>query len=101
MKSFEDIIIFMHDVERCLGRLDEEQQQFIARMTLQEYTVLEVSKMMHLSPKTVVSRYKEAIDRLTRIFLSVEILEVKKLVKRGTEAPVLQVAQSRSFISRK
>lgn len=86
MRSFEDIIIFMHDVERCLGRLDEDQQDLISRITLQEYTVLETAQMLDLSPKTVVSRYKGAIDRLSRIFLSVEILHAKDLVKGVTEA---------------
>src|SRR5206468_5446185 len=38
MSSFEDIVIFMHDVERCLGRLDQDQQELISRMTLQDYT---------------------------------------------------------------
>jgi predicted transcriptional regulator len=82
MKSFEDIIIFMHDVEKCLGRLDEDQQQLIARITLQEYTVQEAAELLGRSPKSIIRHYQDAIDRLTRIFLQVQMLEPKKLVKR-------------------
>lgn len=101
MQSFEDIIIFMHDVERCLARLDEDQQELIARITLQEYSILETANMLRLSPKTVVSRYRAAIDRLTRIFVSVEILDTKNLVKRAKEAQSAQVAQSSLVIPQK
>ena len=81
MQSFEDIVIFMHDVEKCLGRLDEDQQELIARITLQEYTVAETAELMGRSPKSVIRHYQEAIDRLTRIFLQVDLLEPKKLVR--------------------
>jgi hypothetical protein len=33
MTSFEDVVILVHDVERCLQRLDEASQQAIARVT--------------------------------------------------------------------
>ena len=82
MESFEDIIIFIHDVERCLARLDEEQQELIARMALQQYTVLETAELTGIRPRTVIRRYGEALDRLTRIFLAVEMLEPLNAVKR-------------------
>jgi len=37
----EDVVIFIHDIERCLERLDVEQQQLIARIALQQYTLQE------------------------------------------------------------
>jgi hypothetical protein len=82
MTSFEDIIIFIHDVERCLTRLDEDQQEFIARIALQQYTIDETAELTGIRPKTVVRRYRQALDRLTRIFLSVEILRPLTAVNR-------------------
>ena len=81
MSSFEDVIIFITDVDRCLSRLDAEQRELIARIALQEYTIGETAELTGMSPKTVVRRYREAIDRLTRIFLSVRMLEPENLVK--------------------
>ena len=81
MTSFEDIVIFIHDVGRCLEWLDEEQQQLVARIALQEYTIDETAELTGLRPKTVVRRYRQAIDRLTRIFLAVEMLHPQNDVK--------------------
>ncbi len=35
--TFEDRVIFVHDMERCLDRLDEFSRQLIARHILQEH----------------------------------------------------------------
>src|SRR6266852_3657038 len=38
MSSFEDAVIFVHDVERALDQLDAFAQQLIATIIFQEYT---------------------------------------------------------------
>ncbi len=81
MESFEDIIIFICDVERCIARLDQDQQNLIARIALQQFTVEETADLLGMRPRSVVRRYSEAIDRLTRIFLAVEMLKPQNLVK--------------------
>jgi hypothetical protein len=83
VESFEDVVIFIYDVEKCLAKLDEEQQSLIARICLQQYTVGETAKLMNLGPRTVVRRYRVAIDRLTRIFLTVKMLEPMKCCQGG------------------
>jgi hypothetical protein len=35
--TFEDRVIFVHDMEKCLDRLDESSRQLIARHILQEH----------------------------------------------------------------
>lgn len=99
MESFEDIIIFIHDVERCLDRLDEDQQQLVARIALQEYTVEETAELTGLRPKTVVRRYRQAIDRLTRIFLSVEMLHPLNAVKGVNCHDFVQATKNKADIS--
>jgi hypothetical protein len=37
MASFENAVIFVHDVEHCLEKLDDFSQKLIAKIVLQEY----------------------------------------------------------------
>ena len=76
--SFEDVVIFLHDVDRCLEQLKPGQQELICRIALEEYTVLETAGMLRLDPETIARRYARALDCLTAIFLSVRILEPPK-----------------------
>lgn len=76
--SFVDSLIFVHDVEKCIAKLDVEQQHLISRIALQQYSAGETANLMGIRPRTVVRRYGQAIDRLTRVFLSVQMLESQK-----------------------
>ena len=81
VESFDDVVIFKHDVERCLERLDPEQQDLISRMAIQEFTVGETAALLSIPPRTVIRRYARALDRLTRIFLAVKLLKPQNDVK--------------------
>lgn len=83
VKSFEDVVIFVHDVEKCLGKLDKLQQELITRIALQEYTQGEAAGMVGLGLRTVGRRYAESLDRLTEIFLEVKILEPMLACQEG------------------
>jgi Sigma-70, region 4 len=76
--GFDDVVIFVHDVERCLARLNEGQQYLIKRIALQEYTQGETAGMMGLCLKTVTRRYARALDQLTEIFLERKLLNPQK-----------------------
>lgn len=88
VESFEDVIIFIHDVERCLEQLEAEEQRLIARISLEEYTLLEAATMLHLPPRTAVRRYCRALDRLTRIFLDTRMLEPLKYCQEVKTAEI-------------
>jgi hypothetical protein len=83
VESFEDSVIFVHDVERCLVRLDVRQQTLISRIGIQQYTIEETAELLRMQPKTIARRYNRAIDRLTRVFLDVRLLEPLKKLSRG------------------
>jgi hypothetical protein len=83
VESFEDVVIFLHDVGKCLERLDAEQQHLISRIALQQYTLGETAELMGLKPRTVVRRYGQAVDSLTRVFLSVNMLDPLKCCQGG------------------
>lgn len=77
--SFEDSVIFVYDVEKCLKKLDHFSQQLIRRIALQEYTQGEAAGLLGVSLRTIVRRYGEAVDTLTQIFLDHRLLDVDSL----------------------
>lgn len=77
--SFEDSVIFVYDVEKCLKKLDNFSQQLIRRICLQEYTQGEAAGLLRVSLRTIVRRYGEAVDTLTQIFLDHRLLDVDSL----------------------
>ena len=77
--SFEDSVIFVYDVEKCLKRLDGFSQEVIRRIALQEYTQGEAAGLLRVSLRTIVRRYGEAIDSLTQIFLEYRLLEIDSM----------------------
>ena len=73
--SFDDVVIFIHDMEACIRKLDDEQQWLIRRIALQQYTQEEAGKMLQLTRRTIIRRYNDAMNRLTGILLEVKLLE--------------------------
>ncbi len=76
--SFEDVVIFVHDVERCLEKLDEEELAMIQRIAMQEYTFPETAERMGVALATVIRRYFRALDVLTRLLMESRLLESMK-----------------------
>jgi predicted DNA-binding protein (UPF0251 family) len=74
--SFEDSVIFVHDVERCLERLSLTERELVRRIALQEYTQGETAELLGVSLRTVVRRYADTLDRLTHVFLRLKLLQV-------------------------
>lgn len=67
--SFEDIVIFVHDVERALEHLDAFQGKLIAMNVLEEYSRPEVARLVGCPLRTVERVVPEALDGLSRLFL--------------------------------
>ncbi len=74
--SFEDAVIFVFDIEKCLKRLDRFSQELVARIALQEYSQGEAAELTGQSLRSIVRKYAEAIDTLTAIFLECELMDV-------------------------
>lgn len=69
LSSFEDTMIFVCDVERCIKRLDPFEQALVQRIGMQDYTLEETAALMHCVIRTVIRRYDDALDKLTAMFL--------------------------------
>ena len=73
--TFEDRVIFVHDMETCLGKLDEFSRELIARHVLQEHDQPATARLLGCSERTVRSYVPLAIDLLAEILLEVGLLE--------------------------
>jgi DNA-directed RNA polymerase specialized sigma24 family protein len=83
--SFEDTVIFVHDVERCLERLDGFEKRLIATIVLQEYNHEEAAVRLQCWRRTVGRRFPEAIDSLSELFLKGGLLERLAHIKEEAE----------------
>lgn len=73
--TFEDRVIFVHDMERCLEKLDEFSRQLIGRHILQEYDQFETGRLLGCTERTVRTYVPIALDVLVDILLEVGLLE--------------------------
>lgn len=75
IQSFEDVVILVHDVERCIERLDAASQQIVARVILQEHSYDETAAILGWPRRRVARAVMDATDSLSEIFLKTGLLE--------------------------
>ena len=73
--TFEDRVIFVHDMETCLARLDEFSRQLIARHVLQEHDQAATGRLLHCTERTVRSYMPVVLDLLSEILLDVGLMK--------------------------
>jgi hypothetical protein len=81
--TFEDRVIFVHDMEKCLERLDEFSRQLIARHILQEHDRWATAKLLHCNEKTVRRYTPLVLDLLSEILIEVGLMERLMSVPRN------------------
>lgn len=74
VQTFEDAVIFVHDVERCVERLEPFSRQMIARVILQDYTLEEAASLLGCARMTVYRLFPGALDELSALFLAAKLL---------------------------
>ena len=75
VKTFEDTVIFVHDMEQCLGKLDPLAKKLIGRIVFEEFRHDEVAKELRITRRQVIRRMHQAVDRVTELLLEAELLE--------------------------
>jgi DNA-directed RNA polymerase specialized sigma24 family protein len=83
--TFEDSVIFVHDVERSLEELNEFEKKLIAKIVLQQYSKEEAGRLLGCGYRTVERLFPETLDRVSEILLRREILS--GLPKSKREVP--------------
>ena len=74
VRTFEDAVIFVLDVEKCLNKLPLLDREILSRVVLQEYTQVEVAGMLGMAIRTMGYKYPLALDRLTEKLLAASLL---------------------------
>lgn len=82
--TFEDRVIFVHDMEKCLDRLDGFSRQLIARHILQEHDRWATAKLLHCNEKTVRRYTPLVLDLLSEILIEVGLMERLMSVPRNS-----------------
>jgi len=69
MSSFEDAVIFVHDVESALDQLDGFGKDLIAVIIFQDYSQDEAAEVLHCARRTVCREFPETVDKISELFL--------------------------------
>ena len=74
IRTFEDAVIFVLDVEKCLNQLGSLARMMLSRIILQEYTQAEAASLLGMAVRAISYKFPQAIDRLTEKLLESGLL---------------------------
>lgn len=83
MRNFEDVVIFVTDMEQAIAKLDGFDQKLLAMNILEEYTIPEVARLLGCTQRTAERSLQEALDQLSRVLLASGLLEELPLATNG------------------
>lgn len=90
MRNFEDVVIFVTDMERAIERLSLLAKKLLAINILEEYDIVEVARMFGCTPRNVRRLLQDALDELSQILLAGGMMEgvpgVAEKLSRGGKA---------------
>ena len=94
--TFEDTVIFVHDMERILEKLKPDAQEIVARIFFQEFTYDEAAALLGISRRHLVRKVADSLDSCSRLLIdrgmlartreSISAMETRML-SRGDEFP--------------
>ena len=87
--TFEDAVIFVHDIEHCLDRLDWFDRQILGRIVLQGHDQGQTAWFLHTDRRTIEYRYPEALDNLTEVFLTAGMMKLLPTHEPGWRSPTV------------
>jgi DNA-directed RNA polymerase specialized sigma24 family protein len=74
VRTFEDAVIFVLDIEKCIAQLGSLDREILARVVLQEYTQAETAVLLGMAVRTISYKYPLALDHLTEKLLAASLL---------------------------
>ena len=75
MRNFEDVVIFVADMEKAIETLSTLEKKLLAMNILEEYTIPEVARLLGYTQRTVERFLQDALDQLSRILLAGGLME--------------------------
>ncbi|MGD0294104.1 MAG: hypothetical protein ABSB30_09635 [Terracidiphilus sp.] len=74
IRTFEDAVIFVLDVEKCLNQLGSLDRMMLSHIVLQEYTQAETAILLGMGVRTISYKFPAALDKLTEKLLETGLL---------------------------
>jgi DNA-directed RNA polymerase specialized sigma24 family protein len=81
IRTFEDALVFVIDMDRCMESLSPTDLELLKRTHIQEFTEAETACLMGMSTRTVSTKAKVALDRLTQRLIDSGLLIVPDFLK--------------------
>jgi DNA-directed RNA polymerase specialized sigma24 family protein len=75
MKNFEDIVIFVTDMEHAFARLNDLDKSLLSMSILEGRTIPEISRLCGYHQRTVRRLIDSAIDALSETLLEIGLLD--------------------------
>jgi DNA-directed RNA polymerase specialized sigma24 family protein len=101
--SFEEQAVFVHDVERTLGRLNDDDAEVIALVGLFQYSLDEAAALLGRSRTNVAVRFADSVDRLAELFLAAGLLQEnrpdRRLQRFATPGPATELPPKKPVAS--
>jgi len=83
MRNFEDVVIFVADMEQAIEKLNALDKKLLAMNVLEEYTIPEVARLLGYNQRMVERFLQDALDQLSRILLEGGLMEQLPTATRG------------------
>jgi len=83
MRNFEDVVIFVTDMEHAIKKLNALEKKLLAMYVLEEYTIPEVSRLLSCNQRMVERFVQDALDQLSRILLAGGLMDKLPTATRG------------------
>jgi len=74
VRTFEDAVIFVLDIENCLNKVGWLDRVILSRVVLQEFTQVEAAIILGISVRAIGYKLQHALDRLTEKLLDAGLL---------------------------
>jgi len=78
IRNFEEAVIFVHDMEKCIKALPSLDRAMLERIVLQEYTHPEAAQLLGMGERTIAYKFPVAMDRLTAKLIEAGLLILPK-----------------------
>src|SRR5271154_454669 len=86
MRNFEDVVIFVADMERAIEKLNTLEKKLLAMNILEEYTIPEVARLLGCTQRTAERFLQDALDQLSQILLAGGLMEKLPSATRGVKS---------------
>ena len=74
LHTFEDTVIFVHDIERVFDRIERPAMEIVAGVVLLEYSIPEAALRLGITVQRAERRYASALDTLSAALLDAGLL---------------------------